>query len=247
MAANARQVNCPRPPISVADLVGLQADDGPLARFPLGVARMNERALACFGGREIRLAAFVNDPSGLGGTQAYRITPTWITNPSLIVFGSAREIQPGFGDGPFFFISTRPTGADAQTRYARQWVSIRGHFDDPAAQSCKASGVTGHTPSRRQAIAICRTMFVLTAIDPGGPPDTSAVGRPAPAEAANVASRGTDAGLPVLGGLLVFLAMLGAGLRYPTRPRRRGSGNQQTRRAPAAGGIGAATDVARGG
>ena len=73
--AEAQEVACPRSPISVADLVALQADRGPLQAFPLSVARMNERALACFGGRELRFVAFVDQPGGLGGVTAYTITP----------------------------------------------------------------------------------------------------------------------------------------------------------------------------
>lgn len=210
LTAEARQVTCPRPPISLADLVELQADRGPLNSFPLAVTPMNERALACFGGREIRFAAFVNRPGGLGGTEAYRITPLWITNPALIVFGSEREVQPGFGDGPFFFISTRPGSADLQTRFARQWVSVQGHFGDPAAQSCTATGAAGLTPNRQQAIAICRTMFVLTGISPGSPPDTSTVGPPTSLAGADRTPQdwpGTAA-IPFVGGLVVFLALL---------------------------------------
>lgn len=223
ITADARQVSCPRPPITVADLVELQADRGPLASFPMAVTPMNERALACFSGREVRFTAFVNQPGGLGGTEAYRITPLWIANPALIVFGSDREVQPGFGDGPFFFISTRPGSADLQTRFARHWASIDGHFGDPAAQSCMATGAPGLTPSRQQAIAICRTMFVLTAISPGKPPDTSTLGPPTPPEGTDEASPGAlvDAALPVLVGLVAFLAILRAGPRRPSGSRRR--------------------------
>jgi hypothetical protein len=213
LTAEARQVSCPRPAISVADLVELQADRGLLSSFPMAVTPMNERALACFGGREIRFAAFVNRPGGLGGTEAYRISPLWITNPALTVFGSEREVQRGFGDGPFFFISTRPGTADLQTRYARQWVNVQGHFGDRAAQTCTATGVADHTPNRQQAVAICRTMFVLTAISPGNPPDTSTVGPPAPLEGTNRTPHDAPmiAAIPLLAGLVAFLALLRAG------------------------------------
>jgi hypothetical protein len=223
MTAEARQVSCPPPPISVADLVELQADRGPLDAFRMAVTPMNERALACFGGREIRFTAFVNRPNGLGGAEAYRISPLWITNPELSVFGSAREIQPGFGDGPFFFISTRPGTADLQARFARRWVTVQGHFGDPAARSCTATGVAGQTPDRQQAIAICRTMFVLTAISPGQPPDTSTAGPPAPLGRSDGTPPGglTVAVIPILGGVAGFLAMFRAGpLRRPSRRRR---------------------------
>jgi hypothetical protein len=82
-------------------------------------------------------------------------------------------------------------------------VTIRGHFDDQAAAGCTASGPAGATPTKAQAIAICRTMFVLTSISRSGVPDTSTS---APDVAAAAAGR-----LPVpwLAGLLALvLAML---------------------------------------
>jgi hypothetical protein len=142
----------------------------------MAVTPMNERAFTCFGDRDIEFAAFVNAVEGLGGTQAYRMTPEWLTSPDLMVFGSADEIEPGFGDGPFFFISVRPDGGDPQTIFARQWVTIRGHFGDPAATSCTATGTAGGTPNPEPAVAICQTMFVLTSIVAGAAPDTATAG-----------------------------------------------------------------------
>jgi hypothetical protein len=212
-AVEAQAVACPRPPITVADLIALEADRGPLSAFPLAVTPMNERALACFGGRELRFTAFVDSTGGVGGTQAYAITPAWLTNARLVVFGSSREVEPGTGDGPFFFISTRPGSGDLQSRFARRWVTIRGHFRDRAASTCTASGAPGQTPSRQQAIAICRTMFVLTSIRAASPPDTATIG---------------PATSPARGGLLPFAAGATAGLvvlvrtrSRPSRPARR--------------------------
>jgi hypothetical protein len=179
--AAAVAASCPDLPLNVSDLVALQRLPGPLAKaFPLGVTPMNERALACFGRRELTLAAFVNRPDGIGGASAFAITPSWIVSGNLIVFGSAREVSAGFGDGPFFFVSTRPSAGDVQRRYARRWVTIRGHFDDPAAATCRASGPADVTPSKTQAVAICRTMFVLTSIQASGMPDTATSPGPGP-------------------------------------------------------------------
>ena len=172
--AAALAASCPDLPVTVSDLVGLQRPPGPLAKaFPLGVTPINERALACYGGRELTLSAFVNQTGGIGGVTAFAITPSWIVSGNLIVFGSAREVSPGVGDGPFFFVSTRPSAGDLQRQYARRWVTIRGQFDDRAAATCRASGPAGVTPSKTQAIAICRTMFVLTSIRTSGMPDTA--------------------------------------------------------------------------
>jgi hypothetical protein len=183
---------CPSLPLSVGELVAMQRQNGPLAKaFALGVTPMNERALACFGGRELVVSAFVNQPDGVGGTTSFSIMPTWIVAGSLFVFASSREVAPGYGDGPFTSISVRPSLGNLQRRYARHWVTIRGHFDDPAAATCKASGPKGVTPTRAQAIAICQTMFVVTSIRTSGAPDT--------ATAATVAT------VPVLGSAVPWL------------------------------------------
>lgn len=217
---------CPEPPINLAELVRLQADRGPLDAFPLAVAPMNERALACFGGRDIQLVVFVDGTGGLGGTQAYRITPVWLTNPDLTVFGSAREVEPGVGDSPFFMISTHPGSGDLQVRFARRWVAIHGHFSDPASTTCSASGVAGSTPNRAQAIAICRTMFVLTSIRASGPPDTSTERSAATTMAADHSTGELPwiAGLALLCGAAWFLARVSSrpelsGPATPVRPR----------------------------
>ncbi|MEO5940856.1 MAG: hypothetical protein ABIZ72_07720 [Candidatus Limnocylindrales bacterium] len=165
---------CPKIPVSIEDLVALQRTPGPLATsFGLGVTPMNERALACFGRRELTVSAYVNQPDGIGGTTSYTLTPEWIVAGSLIVFGSSREISPGYGDGSFFFISIPPRFGELQDRYARRWVTIRGHFNDANATSCSASGPVGATPTTAQAVAICRTMFVLSSIRTSAPPDTA--------------------------------------------------------------------------
>ncbi len=222
-SADARQVVCPRSPVTVADLVALQADRGLLDRFRLAVVPTNERALACFGGSEIRFVAFVNQPGGLGGTEAYRITPLWITNPTLIVFGSNHEAAPGVGDGPFFFISTRPGNGDLQARFARRWVTVRGHFRDSAAALCRATGTPGQTPNRQQAVAIRRTMFVPSSLSSADPPDTATVDE-AKQLVASGGSTGDAAGIraiPLLAGAVWLATLLfGGPIRRPFRRRR---------------------------
>lgn len=196
-------VVCPRVPVTVDELVAMQRPPGPLATaFGLGVTPMNERGLACFGRRELVISAFVNEPGGIGGTTSFRIAPGWIVSGNLIVFGSSREVSPGFGDGPFFFVSSRPSAGDLQRRYARRWVTIRGHFDDPTSASCTASGRKDATPSRAQAVAICRTMFVLTSIHTSAVPDT-ATSATAPAVAP-----AHDSLVPWLLGLVWFLGSM---------------------------------------
>jgi len=221
-SAEAHEVACPRSPVTVADLVALQTDRGPLDRFRLAVVSMNERALACYGGAEIRFVAFVNRPGGLGGTQPYRITPLWITNPTLTVFASNREVAPGVGDSPYFFISTRPGSGDLQAQFARRWVTVRGHFRDSTAASCVATGVAGQTPNRQQAVAICRTMFVLSSLSNADPPDTATVGQAIRIVASDGSTRDAAGicAIPLFAGVVWLVALLfGGPNRWPFRRR----------------------------
>ena len=53
----------------------------------------------------------------------------------------------------------------------RRWVEVRGHFADPAAEMCRVTkGVPPTAPTGPQAIEICMTSFVLTAIQPATAP-----------------------------------------------------------------------------
>ena len=61
-------------------------------------------------------------------------------------------VEPGQGD---------PTAA-----FAGGWVHVTGHFADAAAATCRADGPAGSTPTVEEAIAICETTFVATAIEP---------------------------------------------------------------------------------
>ena len=214
---------CPSGPLRVADLVGLQQDRGPLSAYRLPVAPLNERASACFGNREVRLIAFVNRAEGLGGASAYTMTPRWLSDPSLTVFGTADELQRGFGSGPFFFISVRPGRGDLQARFARRWVLIRGHFGDSAATTCRAVGPAGSTPSPAQAVAICRTMFVLSSIERSAPPDTATDPRPSAGATVgpSFASVSLAAGAVWLGAALLLPAV--------TRRRPRGIGRRRAK------------------
>jgi hypothetical protein len=52
------------------------------------------------------------------------------------------------------------------TAFGGGWVHVTGHFADAAAATCRASGPAGSTPSVEEAVAICETTFLATAIEP---------------------------------------------------------------------------------
>ena len=165
-ATTASAPGCPRGPVTLQDLIDLERPPGPLAaEFPPAVGFINERALDCFRRRTLHLRAFVNRVEGLGGASAYTIAPQWLWSPRLFVFTTDRELAPGFGDGPWTGVYAPPGLGDLQARYARQWVTLTGHFRDRRATTCRAVGVPGATPDSAQTIRMCQAAFVVSAVE----------------------------------------------------------------------------------
>jgi hypothetical protein len=80
----------------------------------------------------------------------------------------------GWPVGPFFPVAV-PERLDARfTSFDGRWVVVTGHFNDKVAKTCVATGdpAYGPVPTTEQAIAICRTAFVVTAVRPLVVPDT---------------------------------------------------------------------------
>ena len=158
---------CPALPIAIEALIALDAEAGPLAlKFRPMMGVYNERAAACYGDRPLAVRAFVASPEGMGGTSDFLIEPAWIANPTFAVQPSGELLSPpAFGVGPFLSIGVRPGNGDPMLRFSGSWAMVTGHFDDAAAETCRASG-NGRIPSVDEAIAICRTTFVLDAMAP---------------------------------------------------------------------------------
>jgi hypothetical protein len=148
--------------------IQLDAERGPLAvRFDEGATVYHERARACFADTEIQFAGFVASPEGKGGVMTFSLSPEWLAYPSFHVQPSAEVLSPpAFGAGPFFSIAVEPGQGDPTAAFVGGWVQVTGHFADAAAQTCRATGPAGSTPSVEEAIAICETTFVATAIEP---------------------------------------------------------------------------------
>ena len=146
--------------------------DGPLtARY--GEPALNEGALACFGSAELTVVAFRSSPEGQGGAYPYQVAPAWMDTwqqARWFLSPTSAENAPGFGVGPFLAVAVPP---DLQARFdglAGQWVSVRGHFDDDTAATCRLKGDpkprAGEIPTKADLLAMCRTSFFVDGIDP---------------------------------------------------------------------------------
>jgi hypothetical protein len=134
--------------------------------------RYKSRVRECLRGSPIRIRAFVNRPDGLGGTNTYVIHPRWLAeDAALVLFGSSREVAPGYGAGRFYAVRCRrrsagwsgSTGAAGSTS-RRMWTTRRHAGATPPAS--RRRGQPGARPSRCAATSWCCPPS-------GGPPGRS--------------------------------------------------------------------------
>lgn len=160
---------CPDPPLTVVELRRLW-DDGGFAGF---MGMTNAAGLQCYGRADVRVIGFVDAAEGLGGTSATYITPSWLTESGLTLYGSANAIRNGMVND-FYVVAIPPGLGDLQARYARHWVSLTAHFDDPAARTCRGHGPKdAGPPTLAEAISACRSIMVMSSIDTTWAPDTA--------------------------------------------------------------------------
>jgi hypothetical protein len=158
---------CPTEP-TLADLIALDRDPGPLtvAYRPI-YGTYSEAATECYGSGELRFVAFVAAPDGLGGTRSYRIEPDWLVSRSHWIAPDDSKQPEGFFSGPFLPVAVPAAGETSFADLAGHWVEVRGHFADPAADTCRVTFGDGASmaPIHSESVEICRTSFVVTAID----------------------------------------------------------------------------------
>ena len=113
-----------------------------------------ELLIHCFGSSEL---SFEHDANVYClPADALPIEPAWLSSGCGYLSGDAcgwcglnLAIKPGSGVLP--------------SEEVARW-SLRGHFDDPAAASCRATGPIVGDPSAEAIVFGCRTTFVLTSL-----------------------------------------------------------------------------------
>jgi hypothetical protein len=205
---------CP-PPGTLADIIAVDADNaGPLTeQFRPIYGVYAEGAAACWPGQEVAFTGFISSPEGLGGTRPFTIEPAWLVSQAHFLSTSAAVDAEAGPVGPFFPVAVPPRLEARFTGLAGHWVRASGHFDDKIAKSCVVTmgdpGSNG-VPTAEQAIQICRTSFVLTAVGPLTAPDTD-----------TDASDGADDASPGWFALLLAATAVAAFVLSLGRPSRR--------------------------
>jgi hypothetical protein len=166
-----------------------------------------EAAAACWGDAEIAVAGFVAGPEGLGGVSSFTIEPLWMTSREHSLSTTDAVDSDAGPVGPFFALAVPPSLEDGVAALVGRWVRVWGHFHDPAAETCVVATTTpdiGAVPTAGQAIAICRTSFVLTAVEPLAAPPTDT----ASPERSGDDIRGRVGFIVVLAGVISFAQVL---------------------------------------
>ena len=205
---------CPPLTGGLAQLISADATaSGPLTEaFPPIYGEYAEAAANCWGDEKITIRGFVSSPEGLGGTRSYAIKPDWLVARSHWLSVSD-QVHPASGPvGPFFAVAVPSALEQRFTTLTGRWVVVTGHFHDPAAANCTvdAFGDPNLAPTTEQAVEICRTSFVVTAIRaddlPATDTDLPTIGL------------GTAHGIPPAFALVMAIAVLIALWRFGTDP-----------------------------
>lgn len=142
-------IDCPSSPMTVEALVGIAALE----------------ALHCYGRTDIVVTGTIDTPAS-GPPAAIEYTPEWLAGPMEALFvGGGGAI--GFRAAP---------DSDVEVPERGDVVRVTGHFEDPAATSCRASladdqDESVEVPAPARVVLDCRATFVWTDYEVTGSED----------------------------------------------------------------------------
>lgn len=147
--------DCPTPPADYAAFVALR----PLV------------GLSCFGRDDLTLAARLVKPEATCGVDmGWTIEPEWLGStcpqPAFLIADESRNETFNAVIDPALDITNLHPGVEPA-----DWIDVEvtGHFDDPAAGTCKGVSTDAPVPlAADDVILVCRVQFVITAIEPSG-------------------------------------------------------------------------------
>lgn len=142
---------CVNPPTDITTLYDQRTD-------PAG------DVVACYGNAPLTLDAYVTGGGVVDCPGS--VEPAWLYCPDdgqLQLVGETRKLG-----APFLLVVVDPASGVSLTEYLDTNVRVTGHFDDPAAQSCREiEPFPGESP--RPAVGVienCRITFVVTQVVP---------------------------------------------------------------------------------
>jgi hypothetical protein len=121
----------------------------------------------CFGAQTIKVTGYITN-CGCGGTTSQTSIPTWLIDPlGFSDFYLAPPVVPADTGGGGFGVMIDPAHPVTVPPQEGTHVEATGHFDDPAAATCRVfpvPGAFGPVAPRMQTVAICERAFVATSV-----------------------------------------------------------------------------------
>ena len=155
----------PAPTPTVVPGVGLCPTE-----MPLTVGQFMETDPACFGSATIEIRGWLDGPPDTG-FEPPLVEPTWLFLPAadMASLWEIRPVEPNHfcpqtaASCPWFFLHIDPA-SNLKLEVRPRWVTVTGHVNDPAAQTCHFVYPEGWTePPLDDAIAVdgCATKLVV--------------------------------------------------------------------------------------
>jgi len=130
--------------------------------------------VACYGDGPITVEAEV---LAVGAIDCAGVEPAWFMCSAWVWLQpiAARATSTGFvlaktsgpNQAPWMFATIHPDAAAAAQDIIGRELRVTGHFDDPAAQTCRetAAPFGGPATPPDEVIASCRNLFVMTGFE----------------------------------------------------------------------------------
>jgi hypothetical protein len=133
--------------------------------------------VACYGNTPLTVDGYLTSPGVIDGPCAF-VEPAWLSCNSWVELDVVRTtaattsiilayVSTGNTSYPFF-AAIQPT-AGPRDQFMDRNVRVTGHFDDPAARTCRFVAGSGFSDAPNPAtdlISSCRRIFVVTTIVP---------------------------------------------------------------------------------
>lgn len=129
--------------------------------------------LSCFGAESMSVRVYRSANRPAGECFAHPIDPPWLASACLaLAFEDDESLYPS-GDALVVHQSLAPAEACLDERdpncpvapWEGRWVQINVHFDDPAAEDCRALDNAVPIPDPDATVLRCRAALVLTGVD----------------------------------------------------------------------------------
>jgi hypothetical protein len=120
----------------------------------------------CFGSRTLTVRGYIAGCGGCGGATDQQATPAWLLDPLGYSAFDLSPTVPTLGPSSSLGVMISPTHRVTVPAIATH-VELTGHFDDPAAPTCRMfplPGAFGSILPREETVAMCERAFVVTAI-----------------------------------------------------------------------------------